>query len=103
MHVPAIFDRFYDELAALVTAQQWGSPAWKKAFDDLNERHGIIQHWDRVDEITERYGVGIPQVCAAWCSRLMTSAWHRYPSPENLTGDPEQQDTRTVNGERNLR
>jgi len=35
-----------------------GSPVWQRAFDELNDRFGIIQYWDRVAEISQRYGVG---------------------------------------------
>jgi quercetin dioxygenase-like cupin family protein len=57
MHVPATMDRFYDELAAIFAADEPGSPAWQRGFAELNDRYGIIQHWDRAAELTRRYGV----------------------------------------------
>jgi quercetin dioxygenase-like cupin family protein len=58
MHVPATLGGFYDELAAIFESDEPGSPAWQRAFDQLNDRFGIIQHWDRIAEISQRFGVG---------------------------------------------
>lgn len=59
LHVPATFDRFYDELAAIFATYAPGSERWRSEFDRLNDRYGLVQHWDRVAEISERYGVGV--------------------------------------------
>jgi quercetin dioxygenase-like cupin family protein len=58
IHLPATFDRFYDELAALFTIHEPGGRAWRQAFDALNDRYGLVQHWDLAEQITARYGVG---------------------------------------------
>lgn len=58
MHVPATFSRFYDDLATVFEASEPGSPGWQQSIDDLNDRYGIVQHWDRTGEISRRYGVG---------------------------------------------
>ncbi len=58
MHVPGQMTSFYTELAAIFEADDPGSAAWQRAFAELNDRYGIIQHWDRVPEISSRYGVG---------------------------------------------
>ncbi len=58
MHVPATLGCFYDQLAAIFESDEPGSPDWQRAFDQLNNRFGIIQHWDRSAEISRRYGVG---------------------------------------------
>jgi quercetin dioxygenase-like cupin family protein len=58
IHLPATFDRFYDELAAIFTSHDPAEPAWQREFDQLNERYGLIQHWDLAQQIAERYGVG---------------------------------------------
>ena len=58
MHVPATMDRFYDELAEIFAEQEPGTHGWQQAFDGLSKRHGITQHWDRVAELSRRYGVG---------------------------------------------
>jgi quercetin dioxygenase-like cupin family protein len=58
MHVPATFERFYDELASIFATHAVGSQQWRDEFDRLNGRYGIIQHWDRVAEIYSQYGVG---------------------------------------------
>jgi hypothetical protein len=58
IHLPATFDRFYDELAAIFAVHDTGGPAWRRAFNELNDRYGLIQHWDQAEQITARYGVG---------------------------------------------
>jgi quercetin dioxygenase-like cupin family protein len=58
IHLPATFEGFYHELADIFTAHQPGEPAWRQAFDELNDRYGLVQHWDQADQITARYGVG---------------------------------------------
>lgn len=58
MHVPATMNSFYDELGGLFNVLEPGTPEWRREFTDLNDRYGIIQHWDRGAEISERYGVG---------------------------------------------
>ncbi|MCW2646751.1 MAG: cupin protein [Pseudonocardiales bacterium] len=58
MHVPGQMTGFYAELAAIFEADEPGSAAWQRALAELNDRYGIIQHWDRVAEISARYGVG---------------------------------------------
>jgi hypothetical protein len=58
IHLPATFDRFYDELADIFAVHEPGGTAWRHAFDELNERYGLIQHWDQVEQLANRYGVG---------------------------------------------
>jgi mannose-6-phosphate isomerase-like protein (cupin superfamily) len=58
MHAPGQMTGFYAELAAIFQTEEPGSQAWQRAFAGLNERYGIIQHWDRVAELSSRYGVG---------------------------------------------
>jgi quercetin dioxygenase-like cupin family protein len=58
IHLPATFERFYHELADIFAVHQPGEPAWQRAFDDLNDRYGLVQHWDQAEQITARYGVG---------------------------------------------
>jgi quercetin dioxygenase-like cupin family protein len=58
LHLPATFERFYDELAEIFAQHHPGSAPWREAFDRLNARYGVIQHWDRAAEIAARYNVG---------------------------------------------
>jgi quercetin dioxygenase-like cupin family protein len=58
LHLPATFERFYDELAEIFAVHLPGSAQWRQDFDRLNARYGIIQHWDRAAELAERYDVG---------------------------------------------
>jgi len=61
MHVPATMALFYDELAELFASVSPGTPAWQQAFDELSNRYGITQHWERIAAISERHGVGVPR------------------------------------------
>jgi quercetin dioxygenase-like cupin family protein len=58
LHLPATFDSFYDEGAHIFAADDLSDPAGQRAFSVLSERYGLVQHWERVAEITARYGVG---------------------------------------------
>jgi quercetin dioxygenase-like cupin family protein len=58
LHLPATFDRFYDEGARIFAAYGVGDPEGQRAFSELSERYGLVQHWERVAEITARYGLG---------------------------------------------
>jgi quercetin dioxygenase-like cupin family protein len=57
LHVPATFDRFYDE-GARIFAAYGAAPEGQRAFSILSERYGVTQHWERVAEISARYGLG---------------------------------------------
>jgi hypothetical protein len=57
LHLPATFDRFYDE-GARIFATYGADPEGQRAFSILSERYGVTQHWERVAEISARYGLG---------------------------------------------
>jgi len=58
IHVPATFDRFYDELAGIFANHNPAEPAWRQAFDELNQRYGLIQHWELAQQIADQHQVG---------------------------------------------
>ncbi len=56
IHSPGGFDRYYDELAALVTAPMADQDRGQ-AMGQMQARYGLTAHWDRVPEYIARYGV----------------------------------------------
>ncbi len=54
-HTPGGFDRFYDELETIFTAEDTEEGARRAA--DLHARYGLTFHPERIPEIAARYGV----------------------------------------------
>ena len=57
IHVPATFDRFYDELAATMADASMSDQERREAQEALHARYGLTFHWDRTPQLMERYGV----------------------------------------------
>jgi len=57
IHVPATFDRFYDELGATFADPSMSEQERREAQDALHARYGLTFHWDRIPQLMERYGV----------------------------------------------
>ncbi len=53
---PAGFERYFEELAEVLSA---GGPPDVAKIEALAAGYGLTFHWERVAEITERYGVGL--------------------------------------------
>jgi quercetin dioxygenase-like cupin family protein len=56
IHSPGGFDRYYDELADLLTAPMTDEER-ARAMGEMQARYGLMAHWDRVPEYVARYGV----------------------------------------------
>jgi quercetin dioxygenase-like cupin family protein len=57
IHVPATFDRFYDELAATMADASMSDQERREAQEALHARYGLTFHWDRIPQLMQRYGV----------------------------------------------
>lgn len=53
---PAGFERYFEELAGVLSA---GGPPDVARIEALASRYGLAFHWERVAEISEKYGVGL--------------------------------------------
>jgi quercetin dioxygenase-like cupin family protein len=61
IHTPATFERFYDEFGDIFAEfGPPGAPGMRMPFDELSTRYGLVQHWDMVPALVERYGIGRP-------------------------------------------
>ncbi|WP_170991305.1 cupin domain-containing protein [Herbidospora galbida] len=58
MHTPATFDGFYDRVGAILTGPGLDTPRGRAAFDELSAEYGLVQHWDQVPGLIDRYGMG---------------------------------------------
>lgn len=58
IHTPATFDGFYEQAGEIVASLGLDSPAGRAAFDELNERYGLVQHWDLVPQLAGRFRIG---------------------------------------------
>jgi quercetin dioxygenase-like cupin family protein len=58
IHTPATFDGFYEQVGEIVADLGLDSPKGRAAFDELNARYGLVQHWDLVPQLVERYRIG---------------------------------------------
>ena len=56
IHSPGGFDRYYDELAALLVASMPDDDRGR-AIGEMQARYGLVAHFDRVPEYIDRYGV----------------------------------------------
>ena len=56
IHSPGGFDRYYDELAELLTAP-FDDEARGRAMAEMQARYGLVGHYDRVPEYVARYGL----------------------------------------------
>jgi quercetin dioxygenase-like cupin family protein len=56
IHSPGGFDRYYDELAELLTTPMDDEDR-PRAMGEMQARYGLVAHWDRVPEYVARYGV----------------------------------------------
>ncbi len=53
---PAGFERYFEELAGILSA---GGPPDVAAIEGLAARYGLTFHWERLEEISARYGVAL--------------------------------------------
>jgi quercetin dioxygenase-like cupin family protein len=58
MHTPATFDGYYDRVGAIATSYGLNTARGRAAFDELSAEYGLVQHWDLIPELINRYGVG---------------------------------------------
>ncbi|WP_214108482.1 cupin domain-containing protein [Acrocarpospora catenulata] len=58
MHTPATFDGFYDRVGAILTGYGLDTAQGRAAFDELSTEYGLVQHWDLIPELNDRYGIG---------------------------------------------
>ena len=53
---PAGFERYFEELAGILSG---GAPPDVAAIGELAARYGLTFHWERMEEISRRYNVGL--------------------------------------------
>ena len=53
---PAGFEHYFEELAQILSA---GGPPDVAAIGELAAHYGLTFHWERVEEISRRYGVSL--------------------------------------------
>ncbi len=53
---PAGFERYFEELAEVLSA---GGPPDVARIEEIAGRYGLTFHWERMAELSERYGVGL--------------------------------------------
>ena len=57
LHVPATFASYYDEVGAIFADSAMTDHERREALEAHHARYGVTFHWDRVAELTHRYGV----------------------------------------------
>lgn len=57
LHVPATFASYYDEVGAILADSAMTEDERREALDVHHARYGVTFHWDRVADLTHRYGV----------------------------------------------
>jgi hypothetical protein len=58
IHTLATFEGFYERVGTIVAGDGLHTVEGRAAFDRLSAEYGLINHWDLVPELIERYGVG---------------------------------------------
>lgn len=57
LHVPATFASYYDEVGAILADSAMTQDERREALEAHHARYGVTFHWDRVADLTRRYGV----------------------------------------------